>query len=125
MSQPASNALLPPMEADEFKATFSYCLLMEHGEYQREACAFLNVISVDNLAFVANPYYGFYTQYEQEDFDEVLAYVQQYRKAAERNQQLYHTLTEFAQFFVLAETSVGGFILCKHVNAGILGILSA
>ena len=119
MSQSASDALLPPMEHEEFQATFSYCLLMEHEEYRREVCVFLNIAGVDKLAFVANPYYGFYGRYGQEDFDEILAYVWQYGRGKGKP-----AADGFYRYFQPVETPVGKFILCNHVDGGIIGILS-
>ena len=64
MNQKARNALLPPMDEEDFKDTYPYCLLAEDSDYRNKVCNFLYARALDDLEFVANPDCGYYTQYD-------------------------------------------------------------
>ena len=117
MCKRESNALLPPMETADFQVTDVYAVLQAHEPATREMCRFLCAESLDALEFAANPACGLYTQYEQEDFDEIFAYLRYCGKQASTE------LSLSGWRFVPIETGVGNFVVCHDAGQKIIGIL--
>ena len=70
MSQESSNALLQPMEDEDFQNTALYSLLITQKELWAVIGGFLSVSSQKDLEYIINPLFG-YAPYGQEDFDEI------------------------------------------------------
>lgn len=111
MTYQTGDALLPPMEQEDFRHTEVYEALRVRKEYLAEISRFL-CAGLDSLDFVANPRQGYYTQYDQEDFDEVLCYLEQQESA------------DHGKPFSMVETPVGKFVICRNNSGAVLGILS-
>lgn len=114
----SSNALLPPMEWEDFQKTSLFCLLMERRDDCTILCRFFCADSLEDLEYVPNPVTVFHTPYSQEDFEEVCDFLR-YNGVPEAG-----TLTAgLSQYFSFLHTNVGKFAIYKE-NSIIQGILS-
>lgn len=123
MSQESSNALLPPMEDEDFQNTILYSLLTTRKELWEVISGFLAVSSQKELEYIANPLFS-YASYGQEDFDEICAYL---RYCGERPKEEFifkQTLPQYADFFSLVHTAVGDYVVCYDTEKNIQGILN-
>ena len=112
MTQQTNDALLPPMEQDDICHSEVYTCLQSHAQYLLDVCRFLCAANLDCLDFVANPRQGCYTQYDQEDYDEILCYLEDLEPA------------DHSKPFSMVETPVGRFVICRDDGGVNLGILS-
>lgn len=117
MSKRECNALLPPMEEVDFQVMDVYSVIQAHEPATGEVYRFLCAESLDALEFLANPVHGLYTRYEQEDFDEIFAYLRDCGK------QVSTELSLSGLRFVPAETDVGNFVVCYDAGQKVIGVL--
>ena len=117
MNQKSSNALLPPMEWEEFQKTSLFRLLMERQDDCKIFFRFFCVDSLEDLEYVPNPITVFHTPYSQEDFEEVCDFLR-YNGVSETGTPI----TGLSQCFSLLRTNVGKFAIYKEngIKQGIL-----
>lgn len=115
-----SNALLQKMHPEDFEETTIYHILKEDKVLAKQICTFLSVTGIDELEFVINPDSGQYTPYDQEDFEEVLAYITCCgKKITDISRE---KSSDFDYRLALFESGVGRFIVYyeRHLVVGIL-----
>ena len=114
----SSNALLPPMEWEDFQKTSLFHLLMERQDDYTILCRFFCADSSEDLEYVPNPITVFHTPYDQENFEEVCNFLR-YNGIPETET----SIADLSQCFSLLHTNVGKFAIYK-TNGIIQGILS-
>lgn len=123
MSQESSNALLQPMEDEDFQNTALYSLLSTQKELWSVISGFLSASNPKNLEYIINPLFG-YATYGQEDFDEICDYL---RYCGEQPKEAFifkQTLPQYADSFSLVHTAVGDYVVCYDTEKNIQGILN-
>ncbi len=115
MKQESNNALLPPMEWENFQQTELYHLLFIRQQYRKAVYRFLHVANLKELEYVPNPESVPYTPYGQEDFDEICDFLE-YNGMEEKDNAL-------PSYFRLLSTNVGKFVVYQPEGI-IQGILN-
>lgn len=123
MSQESSNALLQPMEDEDFQNTALYSLLITQKELWSVISGFLSASNPKNLEYIINPLFG-YTPYGQEDFDEICDYLRYCGERPKEEFTFKQTLPQYADFFSLVHTAVGDYVVCYDTEKNIRGILN-
>ena len=123
MIQEPSNALLPPMEDEDFQNTALYSLLSTQKELWAVISGFLSVSDQKDLKYTINPLFG-YAPYEQEDFDEICDYLRYCGEQPEEDLILKQTYPQYADSFSLVHTAVGDYVVCYDTEKNIQGILN-
>lgn len=114
----SNNALLPPMEWEDFQKTPLFQILEKHQDYWAEISRFLNVDNTKDLEYVPNPRTVFHTSYEQADFEEICDFLR-YHGTLETE---ISSSSDFCECFACLHTNVGRFVVYRsgHVIQGIL-----
>lgn len=122
MNQKSSNALLPPMEDEDFQNSFICHFLQKHEEYLKIFNDYLSIDSLRQLEYVPNPAYITYTPYGQDDFDEIYDFIR-YNGVTEKPTHCLENLPDFSFSFSMKNTFVGKFVVCKK-DGKVIGILN-
>ena len=123
MSQESSNALLQPMEDEDFQNTALYSLLATQKKLWSVISGFLSASSVKELAYAANPLF-LYAPYGQEDFDEIGDYLRYNGELSQENRVFKEIGSQYADSFSLVHTAVGDYVIYYDTKKNIQGILS-
>ena len=115
------NALLPPLDWEDFQATATYQLLVSCHDDCVEICKTLTACELSDLEFTSNPKQGLHTMYDQEDFDEIIAFIEENGKRI----LLPYSVSKAVQRRIsVFDTSVGRFAVCRISTKRIDGILN-
>lgn len=123
MSQESSNALLQPMEDEDFQNTALYSLLATQKELWSVISGFLSASNPKDLEYIINPLFG-YTPYGQEEFDEICDYLRYCGEQPEEDLIFKQTIPQYADSFSLVHTAVGDYVICYDTEKNIRGILN-
>ncbi len=115
------NALLPTMSWEEFQATATYQLLVNHPEDCALLCNLFSADSLQEMEFSSNPRRGFHTMYEQEDFMEIITFLRNNGKSVRLPKALSNSVRRCISVF---DTNVGRFAICRTSSRKITGILN-
>lgn len=122
MIQEPLNALLSPMEVEDFQNTVLYSLLSTQKELWAVISGFLSDSSQNDLEYTINPLFG-YASYEQEDFDEICGYFRYCGEQPLEDLIFKQTFQQYADLFSLVHTAVGDYVVCD-MEKNIQGILN-
>lgn len=123
MIQEPSNALLPPMEDEDFQNTALYSLLVTQKELWAVIGDFLSVSGQQDLEYTINPLFG-YAPYGQEDFDEICDYLRCCGEQPPEDLIFKQTFPQYANSFSLVHTPVGDYVVCYDTEKNIQGVLN-
>lgn len=100
----SNNALLPPLDMEDFKTTATYHLLEVHPVDCALLCGLFSVSGLSELEFTANPRRQFHTMYDYDDFAEILSFLRYNGKPV----KLPSTMSrDVRRSFSVVDTSVG------------------
>ena len=115
------NALLPTMDWDDFCRTDTYQLLRDNAADCAVFCELFSAGELSELEFSSNPAQGYHTMYEQDDFDEIVAFIVDNGKFIELPKNIGK---KYQKTFFLYNTSVGMFAICRNESNDITGVLN-
>lgn len=114
----SNNALLPPIEWEDFQKTPLFQILEKRQDDWAEISRFLDVDILKALEYVSNPRTFFDTSYEQADFEEICDFL---RDNGTLETEIPSS-SDFGERFACLHTNVGRFVVyrSRHVIQGIL-----
>lgn len=116
-----NNALLPPLDWEDFQLTATYRLLAAHPADCALLCHLFSAGGLPELEFAANPRRSFHTMYDYEDFAETVDFLRYNRKPVKLPSAISK---EVRRCISVYDTSVGRFAICRPNTKKIEGILN-
>lgn len=116
-----TNALLPPLDWEDFQATSVYKMLEAHPEDCALLCKIFSVSGLSEMEFVSNPRNKFHTMYDYEDFAETVNFLRYNGIPVKLPLAISK---DIRRCFSAVDTNVGRFAICRTSTRKIMGILS-
>ena len=123
MKQQSNNALLSPIEEEDFQKTTLYSLLANQEGLWAIISGFLSASSLKEIEYTANPLFA-YTSYGQDDFDEICDYLRYTGEWSKENLVLRERFPEYAASVSLVHTAVGDYVIYYDTKKNIQGIIN-
>lgn len=117
-----NNALLPPLDWEDFQLTATYRLLAAHPADYTLLCNLFSAGGLSELEFAANPRRSFHTMYDYEDFAETVNFLRYNGIPVKLPSAMSQ---DIRRYFSVVDTSVGRFAICRPNSRKIEGILNA
>ncbi len=117
----SNNALLPPLDWEDFQLTATYKLLEVHPADCALLCNLFSAGGLSELEFVANPRRSFHTMYNYEDFAETVDFLRYNGKPVKLPSAISREVRRCISVYA---TSVGRFAICRTDTRKIEGILN-
>lgn len=118
----SNNALLPPLDWEDFQLTATYRLLAAHPADCTLLCNIFSAGGLCELEFAVNPRRSFHTMYDYEDFAETVNFLRYNGKVVRLPPAMSQ---DICRCFSVFDTSVGRFAICHTNSRKIEGILNA
>ena len=118
----SNNALLPPLDWEDFQLTATYKLLAAHPADCTLLCNIFSAGGLSELEFSANPRRPFHTMYDYDDFAETVNFLRYSGKPVRLPPAMSQ---DIRRCFSVFDTSVGRFAICRTNSRKIEGILNA